>query len=239
MEENVKMKIKNGTMMQYFEWYLPKESNLWNRVYEDAPHLSEIGITAVWLPPSYKGNDGATDVGYTVYDLYDLGEFNQKGTVRTKYGTKTEYIKAISALKANDIQTYADVSLDHKIGADEVEEVFAVEHDCNDRTCKIGKEEPILAWTKFDFPGRKNMYSKFKWNWTHFDGVDWDDRSKKSGIYKFSGKDWDSDVDNEHGNYEITFEYLIVYQYVFLLIKTAVFRYLIHIQLQRSFVQIE
>ena len=198
-----KMRIKNGTMMQYFEWYLSKESNLWNRVYEDAPHLSDIGITAVWLPPSYKGNEGAEDVGYTVYDLYDLGEFNQKGTVRTKYGTKEEYIKAIKALKKCNIETYADISLDHKIGADEFEEVLAVEHDCDDRTCRVGEVEEILAWTKFDFPGRKNKYSSFKWNWTHFDGVDWNHRTKKSGIFKFCGKDWDSDVDNEHGNYDL------------------------------------
>lgn len=37
------------------------------------------------------------DVGYGAYDLYDLGEFNQKGTVRTKYGTKAQLKSAIDA----------------------------------------------------------------------------------------------------------------------------------------------
>ena len=203
MEEQMKMKIKNGTMMQYFEWYLQTEANLWRRVYKEADHLAKIGITALWLPPSYKGNDGSKDVGYTVYDLYDLGEFYQKGSVRTKYGTKEEYLRAIAALKRFDIQAYADISLDHKIGADDVEEVLAIEHDYNDRNRQIGSEENILAWTKFNFPGRRDRYSKFKWNWTHFDGVDWDHRTKKNGIFKFCGKKWDDDVDNENGNYDL------------------------------------
>ena len=44
-----------------------------------------LGVTALWLPPAYKGAGGDKDVGYGVYDLYDLGEFNQKGSVPTKY----------------------------------------------------------------------------------------------------------------------------------------------------------
>ena len=35
-------------------------------------------------------------MGYGVYDLYDLGEFDQKGTIPTKYGTKQEYLDAVS-----------------------------------------------------------------------------------------------------------------------------------------------
>jgi alpha-amylase len=79
----------NGVMMQYFEWFLPDDGNLWNRLREDAPHLSQIGVSGVWIPPCYKAT-GSNDVGYGAYDLYDLGEFDQKGTVRTKYGTKQE-----------------------------------------------------------------------------------------------------------------------------------------------------
>lgn len=50
-----------------------------------------LGMTAVWLPPAYKAADGSEGVGYAVYDLFDLGEFDQKGSVRTKYGTKLEF----------------------------------------------------------------------------------------------------------------------------------------------------
>ena len=75
--------------MQYFEWNLPNDGMLWKRLKDDASHLHEIGISAVWIPPAYKGHEQA-DEGYGTYDLYDLGEFDQKGTIRTKYGTKQE-----------------------------------------------------------------------------------------------------------------------------------------------------
>lgn len=102
----------NGTMMQYFEWYLPEDQSLWRQVAEDAPHLKALGITAVWLPPAYKGAAGKSDVGYAPYDLYDLGEFDQKNSVATKYGTVSEYCEAISALQDNGIEVYADIVLD-------------------------------------------------------------------------------------------------------------------------------
>lgn len=66
----------NGTMVQYFEWYMP-EDMLWKQLKEEAPRLTDEGITGVWIPPCYKGAAGSTDVGYGVYDLYDLGEFDQ------------------------------------------------------------------------------------------------------------------------------------------------------------------
>ena len=64
--------------MQYFEWYMECNQNLWNTLAENAEKLAKQGITAVWLPPAYKGIGGANEVGYGVYDVYDLGEFEQK-----------------------------------------------------------------------------------------------------------------------------------------------------------------
>jgi alpha-amylase len=52
-------------------------------VAEKAPDLAKAGITSLWLPPAYKGTGGGMDVGYGIYDLFDLGEFDQKGSVRT------------------------------------------------------------------------------------------------------------------------------------------------------------
>ena len=66
--------MENGVMMQYFEWNLPNDGMLWKRLKDDASHLHEIGISAVWIPPAYKGHEQA-DEGYGTYDLYDLGEF--------------------------------------------------------------------------------------------------------------------------------------------------------------------
>ncbi len=171
----------------------------------EASLLSSLGITAVWLPPAYKGSGGINDTGYAVYDLYDLGEFNQKGSIQTKYGTKDEYLNAISSLHKNNIQVYADIVLNHKFGADETEEVLAAKESFSNRNNSIEITNniiPILAWTKYTFPGRGNKYSDFKWNWTHFHGVDWDDRNGINSIYKFYGKRWDENVDKENGNFD-------------------------------------
>ena len=193
---------RNSTMMQYFEWYLPSNSTLWEKIGKEAKHLENIGINSIWLPPAYKAAGGINDVGYSVYDLYDLGEFNQKGTIRTKYGTKEEYLNAIKILKENNINILADIVLNHKMGADELEEVLAVEEAFDNRNISIGKAKPIKAWTKYTFPGRGDTYSNFKWNWTHFHGVDWDEETLRASIYKFYGKHWDENVDKENGNYD-------------------------------------
>lgn len=195
--------MKNqDTMMQYFEWYLPSDSKHWERLLEDSDHLKELGINYVWLPPAYKGTSGKNDVGYGVYDLYDLGEFDQKGSVPTKYGTKQEYIKAIENLRKKDIKVIVDIVLNHKMGADETEEVLAIQEDFDNRNINLSEARPIKAWTKYTFPGRGDAYSNFKWNWTHFHGVDWDDNTATTSIYKFYGKHWDENVDKEKGNFD-------------------------------------
>lgn len=196
------MKTINETMMQYFEWYLRPEDELWNKVISDSAYLATTGITTIWLPPAYKGSSGIYDVGYGVYDLYDLGEFNQKGSIRTKYGTKEEYLNAIKVLQGNGISVLADTVLNHRLGADGLEDVIAIEDNPFNRTQDIGELRTIRAWTKYEFPGRGNTYSNFKWNWTHFHGVDWDDLTQKKSIFKFYGKHWDDEVDKENGNFD-------------------------------------
>ncbi|NBK96653.1 MAG: alpha-amylase [Erysipelotrichia bacterium] len=193
---------KHGVMMQYFEWYLKADAKHWQRVKENAEQLAKSGFSALWLPPAYKGQAGIHDVGYGAYDLYDLGEFAQKGSVPTKYGSKEEYLAAIDELHKYHIDVYADMVFNHKMGADEKEEVNAVEENPNNRNQDISNEETIYAWTKFTFPKRKGRYSGFTWNKNHFDGVDYDDRSKKTSIYRFEGKEWDRNVDLENGNYD-------------------------------------
>ena len=192
----------NDTMMQYFEWYLPSDSTLWNKVTKEAKHLENVGVSHLWLPPAYKGAGGKEDVGYGVYDLYDLGEFDQKGGIPTKYGTKDEYVEAIRILRENNIKVLADIVLNHKMGADETELVLAVQDDAQDRNVSLTEALPIKVWTKYTFPGRGNVHSDFKWNWTHFHGVDWDENTGTAAIYKFYGKHWDEDVDKENGNYD-------------------------------------
>ena len=175
--------MENGVIMQYFEWYLPPDGNHWNRLKNDAKHLSDIGITAVWLPPAYKGANGIFDVGYSVYDMYDLGEFDQKGSVSTKYGTNKEYIEAVDELHKYGIDVYADIVFNQRIGADGTEIVRAIEDNPQNREQQTSGIEEIEAWTRFDFLGRNNTYSDFKLDWKCFHGVDYDERTKRSSIF--------------------------------------------------------
>ena len=193
----------NGTMLQGFSWYLDADGKHWRRLAEDAQLFADNGITAVWLPPAYKGMAGANDVGYGVYDTYDLGEFDQKGSVRTKYGTREEYLAAIDAIHAAGMQALADVVLDHRMGADGTERVRATEVASYNREQPVSAPRDITAWTRFDFPGRGNRYSDFKWNWTCFHGVDYDEATHANAIYLFDGKHWSEQVDHhDNGNYD-------------------------------------
>lgn len=196
----------NGTMMQYFEWYLPNDGQHWNKLNSEVQLLSDTGITALWLPPAYKGSS-QDDVGYGVYDMYDLGEFNQKGTVRTKYGTKAELKAAIDNAHANGISVYGDTVMNHRMGADAVEQAPAVEVNGSNRNQTISGSYNIGAWTAFNFPGRETdpgKTTKFEWKWWHFDGVDYNNNNAQSKVFRFdsAGKGWDWEVDSENGNYD-------------------------------------
>lgn len=195
--------MKNGVLLQAFEWNTYGEGRFYKQLQENARALKEAGITAVWLPPATKGTSDM-DVGYGPYDLFDLGEFDQKGTVRTKYGTKEELLAAIKALHDEGLEVYADVVLNHKAGADETESVQAVKVNPDNRNEEISEVMEIEAWTKFMFPGRGDKYSDFKWNWTHFSGVDFDEKSCEPGIYRLVGehKSWSDHVSGEMGNFD-------------------------------------
>lgn len=193
---------ENKTMIQYFEWYLPDNELHWKRCAEQAKDLAACGINMIWLPPAFKGASGNKSVGYDVYDTYDLGEFDQKGSVATKYGTKDDYLNAVHVLQENKIAVITDIVLNHRMGADGTEKVKIQEEVQDDRNQKIGEEREITAWTKFDFPGRKDKYSNFHWNASHFSGTDFDESAKQSGIFRFAGKKWSKDTDHEKGNFD-------------------------------------
>ncbi|MBD2249954.1 alpha-amylase [Nostoc parmelioides] len=193
----------NGTMMQYFHWYIPNDGNLWSKVAASAPELADAGFTAMWLPPAYKGFAGSFDVGYGVYDLFDLGEFDQKGSVRTKYGTRQQYLDAVKSLQTHGLQVYADAVLNHKMGGDAVETPKATPFPQDDRLNPKGGLQDIKTYTHYNFPGRQGKYSNFEWHWWHFDAVDYNEYNSgdRSTVYLLEGKRFDDYVALEKGNF--------------------------------------
>lgn len=197
--------MNNGTMMQFFHWYYPADGTLWKHAQDKAAELAALGITSLWLPPASKGLDGAAASGYDAYDLYDLGEFDQKGSVRTKFGTKDEYVSAVKALDDNGIGVYADIVLNHKGGADEKERITVVRVNPENRNERTSEPFEIDAYTRFTFPGRKGKYSQFIWDHQCFTGVDYASDLKETAIFNILneyGDDWDEVVAREKGNYD-------------------------------------
>jgi len=196
---------QNGTIFQFFHWYYPADGSLWKKVAAEAPRLADMGFTAIWLPPACKGTNGTYSIGYDIYDLWDLGEFDQKNSVRTKYGTKQEYLDAIKAVHEAGMQVYVDIVLNHKAGGDEIELIKVRKADPEDRTKFISEPFDIEAYTKFTFPGRKGQYSDFIWDFRCFTGVDFDNKTKEMAIYSILndyGEGWEDVIDEEKGNYD-------------------------------------
>ena len=192
----------NGTMLQGFSWNLPPDGQHWRRLARLAPRLAEEGFTSIWMPPAYKGTQGIRDVGYGVYDLWDLGEFDQRGSVATKYGTREEYQSAVNALREAGINVLGDVVLNHRLGADGTQRVLATEVDAHDRYHALDKPRPITAWTRYTFPGRGGVYDDFTWDYHLFKAVDFDVATERSGVFLLDGMHWDEDVDHENGNFD-------------------------------------
>ncbi|MGG6192748.1 alpha-amylase [Pantoea allii] len=198
--------MQNPTLLQFFHWYYPDGSKLWPEVADKAALLNDMGINMVWLPPCYKGESGGYSVGYDSYDLFDLGEFDQKGSQSTKYGDKQQLLDAVNALRSHDIGVLLDVVLNHKMGADEKEQIRVNRVNPDNRDEIYPEVVECEAWTRFNFPVRAGQYSKFVWDYKCFSGVDHIENPDENGVFKiindYTAEGWNDQVDNELGNFD-------------------------------------
>lgn len=81
----------------------------WDHLAKQANELSKVGFTAVWLPPVTKARFGRDSVGYSVFDDYDLGSKNQKGSIGTRYGTREQLARCVAIMRANGLDVYLDL----------------------------------------------------------------------------------------------------------------------------------
>ena len=112
-----------GVMLQTFYWDCPredgKEFQWWNYIRREVPGLAKAGFTSLWLPPVHKAaNLSGPSMGYDPYDYYDLGEFDQKGSVPTWFGSRKDLEALIAEAHQLNLNVIADIVINHNSGAD-------------------------------------------------------------------------------------------------------------------------
>lgn len=85
----------------------------WNDLIQKMPELAEAGYTSLWLPPPTKGSSGYS-VGYDLWDPFDLGDKDQRGTVATRYGTRAELLRAVETAHRFGLRVYFDNIVNHR-----------------------------------------------------------------------------------------------------------------------------
>lgn len=125
---------QDRTMMQGFYWDVTPGGVWYDTLAVNADILGRAGFNGIWLPPPSKSAAGGFDVGYTPYDYYDLGNYDSRagdqtsGTgafIPTRYGTKDGLLFAIERLKANGLEVYADIVLNHRSGGNLEPNIYA------------------------------------------------------------------------------------------------------------------
>lgn len=98
--------LRAETMLQYF-------NTSWVEITNKMPELAEAGYSALWLPPPTKGSGGLS-VGYDMWDPFDLGSKNQRGSIKTRYGTEAELIRLVETAHRFGIRIYFDNIMNHR-----------------------------------------------------------------------------------------------------------------------------
>jgi alpha-amylase len=168
-------------MLQGFYWNSYPGGVWWDSLRIRSVDLYNAGFTAIWFPPPNKGNSGGYSMGYDIYDHYDFGEYNQKGQIETRFGSRAELISAIQKLHTLGMKAYIDIVVNHMMGG-EAEET------------NIWGES---RWTVFNYPsgsGRfKKNHNNFHPNSVHNDlNADWHNRIFGEDLCYFSGGTKDS-----------------------------------------------
>ena len=122
-----------GVLLQAFYWNCPEKAGVefkwWDHVRAHVDELAEAGFTALWLPPPAKA---ATQryMGHESFDLYDLGEFKQKGGKPTWFGTRESLEGLINQAQELNMQVYVDLAINRANGGELEPNMFSGEDAC-------------------------------------------------------------------------------------------------------------
>ena len=85
----------------------------WAELIQKMPEIAEAGYTSLWLPPPTKASGGYS-VGYDLWDPFDLGDKDQRGTVSTRYGTKVDLLRMVETAHRFGLRVYFDNIMNHR-----------------------------------------------------------------------------------------------------------------------------
>jgi alpha-amylase len=108
--------IGSGVMMQAFYWDVPAGGVWWNTIKGKVQAWSDAGIDVIWLPPASKAQNGAFSMGYDPYDYFDLGQYNQMGSIETRFGSSGELQSLINTAHTAKLSVIADIVINHNSG---------------------------------------------------------------------------------------------------------------------------
>ncbi len=164
---------ESDVIMQGFYWnshpgdISSNQGVWWDSLATVANELAGAGFRTVWTPPPTKGFAGVHDMGYGTYDYFDLGELDQKSTIRTRHGNRAQLEAMLAALHNAGLKAMVDVVLNHRGGA-EAQQL----EDCDDgdgRQLRFTEFRPLSGRLPADavhfhpnaFPGHCDLNSPF------------------------------------------------------------------------------
>ncbi len=106
------------TYLQAFYWNVVTNGVWWDSLTVLSPKIKSAGFSAIYIPPPSKGAGGGFSMGYDIYDHYDFGEFYQKGSTETRFGSKGELERLINTYKLMGLDVWVDVVLNHTAGGE-------------------------------------------------------------------------------------------------------------------------
>ncbi|KZS41741.1 alpha-amylase [Aquimarina aggregata] len=105
-----------GIFMQAFYWDVEPRGAWYDEVSKSIEDWAASGIDRIWLAPPGKAQSGGFSMGYDPCDYFDLGEFDQHGTVETRFGSRQELENLIQKSHDNGLEVIADIVLNHNSG---------------------------------------------------------------------------------------------------------------------------
>ncbi|MFN4085342.1 MAG: alpha-amylase [Spirosomataceae bacterium] len=103
-------------MLQPYYWDVEPRTGWWKVITPKLADWASLGIDKIWLPPVSKGMSGSFSMGYDPMDYFDFGEYDQMGTVPTRFGTRAELETLIRTAHNLKMEVIADIVLNHNSG---------------------------------------------------------------------------------------------------------------------------